>query len=86
MNTSLKAGCLAIFLLAVVSTQIALPAGIGPAVQTIALILLAAHTLELLVAFSAVKRHPGPLVDSIALTLLFGFFHWLPLKRGAAAP
>jgi hypothetical protein len=24
---------------------------------------------------------PGPLVDSIGLTLLSGFLHWLPLAR-----
>jgi uncharacterized protein YhhL (DUF1145 family) len=79
MNTILKAGCLAVYVLAIISSRMAFPAGIGPTVQVIALVLLAAHTLELLVAFSAVKRHPGPLVDSIALTLLFGLLHWKPL-------
>ena len=39
------------------------------------------HAVELLVAFNAVKRYPGPLIDSIGLTLLFGLLHWLPLRK-----
>ena len=50
----------------------------------VAVLLLAGHVLELLVAFSAIKRYPGLLIDSIGLTLLFGFLHWLPLRKGGA--
>ena len=49
--------------------------------QKAALILLAAHTLELLFAFKSVQRYRGPLIDSIALTLLFGLLHWKPLAK-----
>jgi hypothetical protein len=83
MNTVLKAGCLAIYLLAVVGAVVALPFGITPTLQKVAVILLAVHVLELLVAFKSVRRHPGPLVDSIALTLLFGFMHWKSLTRSS---
>lgn len=77
----LKAICLFIYLLAVAGT-LALPAaGITSALQIVAIVLLAAHVLELLVAFGIARRHPGPLVDSIGLTLLFGVLHLLPLAR-----
>jgi len=39
--------------------------------------------LEVLIAFKYIQRYPGPLIDSVALTLLFGFLRWLPLKKGA---
>jgi hypothetical protein len=69
MNNALKAGALAIYLLAVVGAGGFLPAGIASALR--------------LVAFKHIQRYPGPLIDSVALTLLFGFLHWLPLKQGA---
>ena len=84
MNNILKASCLAIYLLAIVATAGALPHGIASVLQLVAVLLLAGHVLELLAAFSAIKRHAGPLVDSIGLTLLFGFLHWLPLRKGGA--
>ena len=82
MNSILKASCLAIYLLAIVATAGVLPDGMASVLQLVAVLLLAGHVLELLFAYSAVKRYPGPLVDSIGLTLLFGFLHWLPLRKG----
>jgi membrane protease YdiL (CAAX protease family) len=81
MNTALKAACLAIYLLAIVGAFGVLPAGITSILQKTAVILLAAHVLELLFAYKRVQRYQGPLVDSIALTLLFGLLHWKPLAR-----
>ena len=81
MHTLLKAGCLAIYLLAVVAS-FAIPASsVTSVLQFIAVILLAGHVLELVIAFGSVKRYSGPLVDSIGLTLLFGFAHWWPLRK-----
>jgi acetyl-CoA acetyltransferase len=57
------------------------PHGPATALQVTALLLLGDHVIELLIAFAAVRRHPGPLIDSIVLTLLFGFLHWQPLRR-----
>ena len=83
MYTVLKASCLAIYLLAVALT-LALPSsGATSALQIVALALLAAHVLELLIAFKSIRRYPGPLVDSVALALLFGLLHWKPLAGGA---
>jgi len=83
MNTYLKALCLAIYVLAAIGAYVMLPSSVTSALQMVAIILLAAHTLELIVAFKSVKRYPGPLVDSIALTLLFGLLHWKPLSRAS---
>lgn len=83
MNALLKAGCLAIYLLALVGAFVALPWGAESVLQDIAAILVGLHVLELVVAFGSVRRHPGPLIDSVALTLLFGLLHWLPLAKGA---
>jgi hypothetical protein len=85
MSVFLKASCLAIYLLAVVGAFATLPWGLTPIVQWIAIVLLGAHALELLVAFNGVKRYPGPLIDSIALTLAFGFLHWKPLYQAKRA-
>jgi uncharacterized membrane protein HdeD (DUF308 family) len=52
-------------------------------VRTIALLLLAGHVIEAVVAFRYVKRYPGPLAVSLVLTLLFGFLHWWPYRRQA---
>jgi len=81
VNTYLKAACLAIYLLAIVGVLGVLPPGAASILQKVAVILLAAHVLELLFAFKSVKRYQGPLIDSIALTLLFGLLHWKPLAR-----
>ena len=81
MNTNLKAILLAIYALAVVGLLGVLPPGLASVLAKIAVVLVAAHVLELAIAFKAVKRYPGPLIDSIALTLLFGILHWRPLSK-----
>jgi uncharacterized protein YhhL (DUF1145 family) len=83
MITFAKAICLAVYVLAVLGAFVALPFGIAPALQYLAVILLVLHALEALIALRSVRRYPGPLVDSIALTLLFGFLHWKPLTGRA---
>ena len=84
MNTFFKAGCVGIYLLAVVSLFATLPAGTGPLFQTIALALLAVHALEMAFAYQYVKTYKGPLLHSIALALLFGLLHWMPLAKEAS--
>lgn len=85
MSTLSKAGCLTIYLLAVIGAFVSLPFGATSALQSVAAILLGLHVLELLIAFKSVRRYPGPLIDSVALTLLFGLLHWLPLAKGSSA-
>lgn len=83
MTILLKGACLAIYLLALVAPLIAVPAGARSALQYCAAILLGAHLLEVPLAYKSIRRYRGPLAISIALTVLFGFLHWLPLAREA---
>ena len=85
MNTLLKAGCLAIYLLALAGQFTALPFGAETALGYAAVILLGAHALEALLMFGHVRRYPGSLTVSLLLTLLFGFLHWWPLRQPRAA-
>jgi uncharacterized protein YhhL (DUF1145 family) len=84
MSTLLKATCLAIYVLAGIGAGLALPPGLIATLRIVAGVLLLLHVAEVLLAFRFLKRHPGPLVDSIALTLLFGFLHWRPLAKQSA--
>lgn len=81
MSNWIKGLCLAIYVLAAIGGLLMLPGDVVYGLRIAALVLLAAHALEILVAFKSIKRYPGPLIDSIALTLLFGFLHWKPLER-----
>lgn len=81
INNLLRGVCLAIYLLALLGTTIDIPFGLVPAVQYAAIGLLAAHLLEVLVAYRSVRLYQGPLAVSVALTLLFGLLHWLPLAK-----
>jgi len=76
-----KIGCLCIYLLAAISTVQPLVGGFDAWLQRAALVLLALHVLEIPIALTYIKRYKGSLLDSIALTMLFGFLHWWPLKR-----
>ncbi len=75
----LKAMCLAVFGLAILANFVALPPWIGSWIQTLAVILLIAHVIEVFFFWRYVKMWQGPLIGSIALTLLFGILHWKPM-------
>jgi len=79
----LKAVCLVIYALAMAGLAGLLPSGLAGSMQTIALVMLMAHAVELLVMFKHVKRYPGPLAVSVLLAMLFGLLHWKPLADAA---
>ena len=79
----LKAVCLGIYALAMAGLAGLLPSGFAGSMQSIALVMLAVHAVELAVMFKHVKRYPGPLAISILLTMLFGLLHWKPLADAA---
>lgn len=87
--TLLKAACLLTYALALAAMAHSLPAswaalaGVAPRA---AAALLLVHALELLVFFKYVRRYPGSLLASAALTLLFGLMHWWPLAKAGAEP
>ena len=85
MTAFLKVSCLFIYALAVAGLVAEVPFGVAPVARIAAMVLLAAHALEVAVAFRHVKLYKGPLAVSIVLTLLFGFLHWMPLARARAA-
>lgn len=83
MMTFLKAGCMAIYLLAVASLFVSLPWGTGPLLQFVSVALIAVHALELVFAYKYVKSYKGSLLTSLVLSLLFGLLHWMPLAKAS---
>jgi hypothetical protein len=83
MNGILKVLCLATYALALVAPFVALPLDAGPNLQKLALILIAAHVLELPIAYRHLAQYKGPFIDSVALSLLYGLLHWLPLAKAS---
>ena len=81
-NNNLKAGMLALYALTILSLIVAIPG--GGVLQTIMLIIVIAHVAEAVFCQKQIRLYQGPLIDSIALTLLFGFVHWKPLADKAA--
>lgn len=80
MFTVLKALCLVVFGLAILASFIAMPAWLGSTAQTLAVILLVVHLIEVFFFWRYVKMWQGPVIGSIALTLLFGILHWKPMQ------
>ena len=81
MNTLLKVGCLLVYLLALVALATELPMGLGHWMKVVAIGLLVVHSIELLFVWKYVKAYEGGISVSIALTLLFGLLHWLPIAK-----
>ncbi len=79
--TYIKSNLIALYVLAVLSLWVPLPWDSGPILQKISMVLIAIHAIETLVAFKYVKAYDGPLGKSVALSLLYGLLHWLPIAR-----
>ena len=78
-----KIGALLFYAAALLSLFIDLPPPIEQVLQIGAVLLLVTHAIEVLLAFRWIRQYEGPLALSILLTLLFGFVHWLPIKKRA---
>ncbi|MBF7730480.1 hypothetical protein [Pseudomonas sp. N040] len=81
MNNA-KVVMLALYAITILSLLVAIPG--GSVLQTISLVIVVAHVGEVLACQKQIRLYQGPLVDSIALTLLFGFAHWKPMADKAA--
>ncbi len=79
MHNLFKAACLIVYLAALVGAVWPFPG--AALVQYLALGLIALHALELVVALRVIRQQPGPLIDGVTLTLLFGLLHWAPLAK-----
>ncbi len=80
MFTVLKAMCLAVYGLAIAANYIAMPGWLASGAQTLAVIMIGLHVIETFFFWRYVKMWQGPLVVSVALTLLFGILHWKPMQ------
>ena len=81
MRTLLKALCLVVYALAFAGFAGLLPANLSIAMQTLAVVAIGVHAIEVVLAFRHIRRYPGSLAASVVLTLLFGVLHWLPIAR-----
>ncbi len=82
----MKLACLLTYALALAAAFGAVGGAFASTIQVIAVLLLAVHAVEALLAFRHVKRYDGSLIASLVLTLLFGVLHWGPLARKARQP
>ena len=92
----LKAGCLAIYAMALAGLAgflpnslpaplpIPLPAQLAGTLRNIVLAMLAIHALEAYFMRRHLRLYRGSLAASIALTMLFGALHWKPLADARA--
>ncbi|SOE62312.1 hypothetical protein SAMN05414139_02083 [Burkholderia sp. D7] len=80
----LKAGCLAIYGLALAGMAGLLPHLLAWTMEIVAAAFLGIHALELVFVFGKVRLYRGPLAASVLLTLLFGLLHWIPLANAQA--
>ena len=85
MMPVLKFACLAVYALGLAGFAGLVHGPWASGGEILAIAFLIVHTLELLVAFKYLHLYRGPLAVSVALTLLFGLFHWAPLARQAKA-
>lgn len=76
-----KLGAVALYAITIASfiVIVPLPPEIIHWIRIASGVLLVAHAVECVVFIGKIKLHPGPLLDSLVLTLLFGFLHWKPL-------
>jgi hypothetical protein len=79
----MKLGCIAVYVAALAAAAGLLPGGPGRLAQTVAVLMLLLHAVELAFAFPHVRRYRGRLEVSVLLTLLFGLLHWKPLADAA---
>ena len=81
---ALKGVALAVYVVALATLAGWLEGPVPDAIALFAGVLLAIHAIELPFVLGHLRRYRGPLAASIALNLLFGLLHWMPLRRAAA--
>jgi hypothetical protein len=84
INLVMRAACVVIYAAALAHVAGWLPPGWFRYAPVIAVLLLAAHALELLFVFKHLRQYRGPLAVSVLLALLFGLLHWKPLMDARA--
>jgi len=82
---TLKGAAIVIYAVALATLAGWLEGSVADTVAAFGAAMLAVHVLELPFVLAHLRRYRGPLAASIALNLLFGLLHWVPLKRAAAS-
>jgi uncharacterized protein YhhL (DUF1145 family) len=82
---TLKGIALAVYAIALATLAGWLDGSVADAIAVFGGAILVVHVIELPFVMGHLRRHRGTLAASIALNLLFGLLHWMPLKRAAAA-
>jgi hypothetical protein len=80
---TLKGIALAVYAIALATLAGWLDGSVADAIAVFGGAMLVVHVIELPFVLRYLRRYPGALATSIALNLLFGLLHWMPLKRAA---
>lgn len=80
-----KLFCLILFIAALAAAAGAWTGTLALDVGILGALVAVIHVIEVPVLWTLLRRAPGSLAVNIVQTLLFGAFHWLPLKRAARA-
>ena len=80
-----KVGCLVLFVAALAAASGAWSGAFAHGVELLGALVAAIHVIEVAVLWTLLRGAPGSLAAHVLRTLLFGAFHWLPLKRAAGA-
>jgi uncharacterized protein YhhL (DUF1145 family) len=80
---TLKGAALLVYAVALATLAGWLEGPLATGMSLFAGVMLLVHALEVPFVLASLRRHRGPLAASIALNLLFGLLHWMPLRRAA---
>jgi hypothetical protein len=83
MNTK-KWQALAVYGLLAIASAVFNTTIVVTVVQWVFIVLLIVHLLEFFMVYKVLKASPGPMAAHFLHTLVFGFVHWLPLKKSQA--
>ncbi len=81
----LKGAAIAVYAIAAVTLAGWLQGLAFDAIAIFAAAMLVVHVIEIPFVLRYLRLYRGSLAASIALNLLFGLLHWVPLKRAAEA-
>lgn len=82
--TTTKWQALAVYGLMAIASAVFNTTVVVPIVQWVFIVLLVVHLLEFFMVYKLLKASPGPMAGHFIHTLVFGFVHWMPLKKNQA--
>lgn len=82
--TTTKWQALAVYGLMAIASAVFSTTVVVTIIEWIFIGLLVVHLLEFFMVYKMLKAAPGPMANHFLHTLVFGFVHWLPLKKNQA--